>query len=169
MNKLLLSVIPCALVLSAHAQQGPALTAKDYERAESFLSYGTEPFIDNASVRPDWLPDGRFWYRNLNANGSEFIVVDPAKGTRSPAFDQAKLAASLSSATGKQYTASMLPFVSINFAADGKSMTFNADGKQWKADLGSYAVTADSSPAGEGRGNAAEDAEAVAAEADLAA
>ena len=151
MNKLLLSVIPFALVLSAHAQQGPTLTAKDYERAESFLSYGTEPFIDNASVRPEWLPDGRFWYRNLGPNGSEFIVVDPAKGTHAAAFDQSKLAASLSTATGKQYKALMLPFTSINFAADGKSMTFNADGKQWKADLGSYAVTADSSPA-EGRG-----------------
>lgn len=155
MNKLLLTVIPCALVLSVHAQQGPALTAKDYERAESFLSYGTEPLIDNANVRPDWLPDGRFWYRNLTANGSEFILVNPAKGTRSAAFDQAKLAASLSSATGKQYTASMLPFTSIDYAADGKSLIFTADGKRWKADLGSYAVTADSSPANESRGGSA--------------
>jgi hypothetical protein len=32
------------------------LTAKDYEHAESFLSYNTDPFIDRASVRPNGLP-----------------------------------------------------------------------------------------------------------------
>jgi dipeptidyl aminopeptidase/acylaminoacyl peptidase len=146
MNKLLLTVIPCVLVLSARAQQGPAVTTKDYERAESFLSYGTEPLIDNNSVSPDWLPDGRFWYRNLTATGSEFILVNPAKGTRSAAFDQQKLAAALSTATGKQYMASMLPFTNISFSADGKAVMFMADGKHWKTDLGSYVVNEDSSP-----------------------
>jgi len=140
MNKFLLTVIPCALVLSAHAQQGPPLTAKDYERAESFLSYGTEPFIDNNNVRPEWLAADRFWYRNLTAQGSEFILVDPAKHSRVAAFDQQKLAAALSAATGKQYTAAMLPFTSFTFSADGKSIIFEVDGKQWSADLGTYKV-----------------------------
>jgi len=146
MNKILLAVIPCALVLSAHAQQGPPLTANDYERAESRLSYGTEPFIDNNNVRPEWLPGDRFWYRNLTAQGSEFILVDPAKHSRVAAFDQQKLAAALSTATGKQYTASMLPFTSFTFSADGKSIIFEADGKQWSADLGNYKVSENNSP-----------------------
>ncbi|HVW94649.1 MAG TPA: DPP IV N-terminal domain-containing protein [Mucilaginibacter sp.] len=148
MNKLLLTVIPCALVLSVHAQQGPPLTDKDYEHAEKFLSYGTEPFIDNNSVRPEWLPDGRFWYRNLIAQGSEFILVDPVKRTRARAFDHQKLAAALSAATGNTYTALMLPFTSISFTPDNKSIVFYADGKEWKADLKTYAVTEDDSAAG---------------------
>ncbi|WP_258137061.1 S9 family peptidase [Mucilaginibacter phenanthrenivorans] len=148
MNKFLLTAIPCALVLCAHAQQGPPLTTKDYERAESRLSYGVEPLIDNNGVRPEWLAGDKFWYRTLTATGSEFILVDPTKGTRSPAFDQQKLAAALSTATGKQYTANMLPFQSITFSADGKSIVFEADGKQWSADLSNYKVAEDTSPAG---------------------
>ncbi|SHM43859.1 S9 family peptidase [Mucilaginibacter sp. OK098] len=147
MNKFLLTVIPCALVLSVHAQQGPPLTAKDYERAESRLSYGTEPFIDNNNVRPEWLAADRFWYRNLTAQGSEFILVDPAKHSRVAAFDQQKLAAALSTATGKQYTAAILPFTSFTFSADGKSIIFEADGKQWSADLGTYKVAESNSAA----------------------
>jgi len=155
MNKLLLTVIPCALVLSVRAQQGSPLTTKDYERAESFLSYGTEPFVDNNGVRPEWLPDGKFWYRNLNATGSEFILVDPSKAARAAAFDHQKLAAALSTATGKQYSGSMLPFSSISFSTDGKSVIFNADGKQWAVDLSSYKISEDNSAtisAGRGRG-----------------
>ena len=154
MNKFLLTVIPCcALVLAAQAQQRPVLTEKDYERAESFLSYGTEPLIDNNGVRPEWLAGDKFWYRNLNAQGSEFILVDPAKGTRKQAFDHGKLATALSAATGKQYTGSMLPFQSISFSADGNSVVFNADGKQWSCDLNTYKVAEDNStPAAGARG-----------------
>ena len=152
MNKFLLTVIPCALVLSVHAQQGPPLTAKDYERAESRLSYGTEPFIDNNNVRPEWLTGDRFWYRNLTAQGSEFILVDPAKHSRVAAFDQQKLAAGLSAATGKQYTAALLPFTSFTFSADGKSIIFEVDGKQWSADLGTYKVAESNSAAANSTG-----------------
>ncbi|ASU33387.1 S9 family peptidase [Mucilaginibacter xinganensis] len=147
MNKFLLAVIPCAFVFSAHAQQGTPLTAKDYERAESFLSYGTEPLIDNNNVRPEWLDGDRFWYRSLTAQGSEFILVDPAKHSRVAAFDQQKLAAGLSTATGKQYSAAMLPFTSFTFSGDGKSIVFEAAGKQWAADLASYKVAEDNSAA----------------------
>src|ERR1700712_1814480 len=100
MNKILLTAACVALVSAANAQQGTPLTTKDYQHAESMLSYSTAPLVDNESVRPNWLPGDKFWYRNLTANGSEFILVDPAKKSRSAAFDQAKLAASLSTATG---------------------------------------------------------------------
>lgn len=155
MNKLFLTAIPLACVLTVNAQT--ATTTKDYERAESRLNYGTEPYIDHASVRPNWLPGDKFWYRVLTADGSEFVLVDPAKKTRAAAFDHAKLAASLSAATGKQYTAAMLPFQSISFSPDYKSVIFRADGQQWKCDLAGYTCTKDDSKslksnAGETRG-----------------
>ncbi|MGZ3944668.1 MAG: DPP IV N-terminal domain-containing protein [Mucilaginibacter sp.] len=150
MNKLILTAIPLACALSVSAQQN-TLTTKDYERAESRLSYGTEPYVDHGTVRPDWLPGDKFWYRSLTATGSEFILVDPAKKSRSAAFDQAKLAASLSSATGKKYSADMLPFNSFSFSADDKAIIFRVDGQQWKCDLSTYAVSKDDSKAA-GRG-----------------
>ncbi len=121
------------------------LTDNDYQRAESFLSYNTSSYVDNGEVRPNWLPNGSFWYRNMTAGGSEFILVDPAKKSRSAAFDQQKLAASLSSATGKPYQAGMLPFRSLEFTNNNKAIIFKAGGKQWRADLSTYTVVADSS------------------------
>src|SRR4051812_9378313 len=49
-------------------------------------------------VTPNWFAAGtKFWYRNdLKAGTKEFVLVDAAKGTRGPAFDHVKLAASLS-------------------------------------------------------------------------
>ncbi len=146
MNKLILTATCAAVTFAARAQQ---VTTTDYERAQSFLTYYTEPLIDNQSVRPVWLPGDKFWYRNLNAKGSEFILVDPVKKTRQPAFDQQKLASALSSATGKQYQASMLPFNTFSFTADNKAIVFRADGKQWKYDLVSGQVAADDSKVGE--------------------
>ena len=145
MNKFLLTTLSFALALTANAQQGAVLTAKDYEHAESMLTYNTEPLIDNGAVRPNWLPGDRFWYRNLSAKGSEFILVDPAKKSRSAVFDQQKLASALSTASGKSYEALMLPFQSFSFSEDGRSIIFKADGKQWKCDITSYQLTPDSS------------------------
>src|SRR5258708_14588445 len=88
----------------------PALTAADYQRAEKFMTYNTTPLVLRSGVRPNWLPDDRFWYRVTTAEGAEFILVDPAKGTRAPAFDHVKLAAALSSAASRPIDAKNLPF-----------------------------------------------------------
>src|SRR5262245_49385015 len=64
------------LSASASAQQRPALTAADYSRAESFLSYKTDPLVLHPGIRPNWLDDSRFWYRD----GEAIIVVDAATG-----------------------------------------------------------------------------------------
>ena len=145
MNKFLLTTIPFTFALTVHAQQPTTLTAHDYQQAERFLSYNTEPLIDHNTVRPNWLPGDKFWYRVLTAPGSEFILVDPAKKTRDAVFNQQKLASALSAATGKNYTAFMLPFQTFNFSPDEKSVIFQADGRQWKCDLQTYRITADSS------------------------
>ncbi|RKR83734.1 dipeptidyl aminopeptidase/acylaminoacyl peptidase [Mucilaginibacter gracilis] len=154
MNKKLLAALPLALAFAAHAQQGN-LTTQDYQRAESMMTYNTEPFIDRASVRPTWLANDKFWYRVLTAQGSEFMLVDPAKGTRAAAFDHQKLAASLSAAAGKKYEAAMLPFQSFSFSTDDKAIIFQADDKQWKCDLQTYAVTEDNSQPASGMRGAA--------------
>jgi dipeptidyl aminopeptidase/acylaminoacyl peptidase len=145
MNKYLLTVTAFALALSANAQQNAPKTAKDYEHAESFLSYNTSPYIDRANVSPNWLPDGKLWYRVSTAQGAEFILVDPAKKTRAAAFDPQKLAATLSSASGKTYEANKLPFERINFSTDGKSVLFSADAKKWAYNPQTNQLTADTS------------------------
>ncbi|WP_158825863.1 S9 family peptidase [Mucilaginibacter lacusdianchii] len=144
MNKILLTALASATIWTTQAQQR-IVTASDYERAEKMLNYNTGPLVDRAEVKPNWLTGDKFWYRVLTAQGSEFILVNPATGSRQPAFDQQKLADALSASGNKKYTANTLPFQSINYTPDGKAIIFRADGKQWKCDLQSYQLTEDNS------------------------
>jgi dipeptidyl-peptidase-4 len=100
--------------------QAPRVTAADYQRAERMLAAHANPLVYGASVRPSWLANDRFWYRTTTPAGSEFILVDPATGTRGRAFDQAKLAAGLAAAIGAgAYDPDRLPFNQIEYTADG--------------------------------------------------
>lgn len=148
MNKYLLSITSVAFALTANAQQVPGLTDKDYAHAESFMSYNTAQLVDHGPVTPNWLPGDKFWYRTLTPQGSEFILIDPAKKTRRAAFDQQKLAAALSTATGKTYEGSKLPFLIFSFSEDGKAISFAADGKSWKCDLQTYQCSPDNAMVG---------------------
>ncbi|MDO7854340.1 S9 family peptidase [Hymenobacter convexus] len=138
----------------AGAQQRPVRTAEDYARAERALGYNTQALIDHSAGQPNWLAGDRFWYRTMTAQGSEFILVDPARKTRVPAFDHAKLAAALSTASGKSYEGSRLPFRTFSFAPDEKSIAFTAGGKSWKYDLASGQLSPDTAPAAKPSPNA---------------
>ena len=143
MKRIFFTIIAAGFSLTSIAQQAAPLTEKDYAHAESLLSYNTQKYIDHGSLRPHWLSGDRFWYRDLNANGSQFILVNAVTGKRTAAFDQKKLAASLSSATAKTYEPERLPFERFTFSEDGKSIYFNANGNQWKCDLQTYQCTRD--------------------------
>ena len=88
----------CCGSAMAGAQAGRAYTADDYARAESFLDYNVDPLVYHAVDHATWLGDGRFWYRDAGPDGVTFLVVDPAKGTKAPAFDHGKVAAALNAA-----------------------------------------------------------------------
>jgi hypothetical protein len=126
--------------------QDDSVTVADYNRAEQMLYTNVSQKIDYASVRANWFDNDKFWYRVLTPTGSKYMLVDAAKGKRTEAFDHQKLASALSSATGKNYSADMLPFRSISYTDDGKSLVFTTGNKQWKADLKTYTITEDGVP-----------------------
>src|ERR1700761_2967864 len=81
MKKILMTACCVAALSAIQAQDKRIYTPADYERAESMLAYNTSPLVDRAEVRPSWV--GNFcWYRVLTAQGSEFVLVDAAKKTR---------------------------------------------------------------------------------------
>jgi dipeptidyl aminopeptidase/acylaminoacyl peptidase len=124
------------LLPAAHPQNiiSPrALTPADYARAEKFMGYNTEPLVYHA-IRPAWSGGERLWYRDTSADGKQFVVFDPATLKKEPAFDNAKLAAALSSAAGKTYEAGKLPFNSIEILADGQSVSFTAGARRFDCD-----------------------------------
>src|SRR2546422_1989923 len=106
-------VLACLVTVMPCFAQTRALTADDYSRAEKFMGYNTNPLVLHSGVRPTWLPDDRFWYRIATENGNEFVLIDPARGSRTAPFDHAKVAASLSSASGMKYEAFRLPFTTF--------------------------------------------------------
>ncbi len=96
--------------------------------------------VYKARITANWFDnDARFWYRNdLRGGDKEFILVDAEQGIRQAAFDHQKLAASLSKASGEKYAANRLPFESIEFVEDGRSIQFKVNETTWKCDLNSY-------------------------------
>ncbi|PYS26897.1 MAG: S9 family peptidase, partial [Acidobacteria bacterium] len=128
-------VLACLVTVMPCFAQTRALTADDYSRAEKFMGYNTNPLVLHAGVRPTWLPDERFWYRVATENGNEFVLIDPARGTRNPAFDHAKVAAALTAASGTTYTAYRLPFQQFDFASSGRTISFNIANRRWTCDL----------------------------------
>jgi dipeptidyl aminopeptidase/acylaminoacyl peptidase len=80
-----LALLSLVAAVPAFAQQPftpKSVTADDYARAEKFLTPATTPLVVGGAVTANWLPDDRLWYRNATTNGSEIILVDPAKKTR---------------------------------------------------------------------------------------
>src|SRR5918993_992969 len=136
MNKHLIIAGMLALSISSQSQTITSLSAQDYQNAENFLSYKTENLVTRNILRPNWLPGDKLWYAVTTERGNEFIVVDPVKKTRVPAFDQVKLAEALSKTGGRNYEAYKLPLQTIYPAADGKSVSFIVDGKKWNYNPG---------------------------------
>jgi dipeptidyl-peptidase-4 len=142
------SLLALALAAPIAAQQPRQVTSNDYARAERSLNAGVMPLLSGIAGRPTWLPDGRFWYRTSVPNGNTFIIVDPASATRTPAFDQSRLAAGLAAASGGRFDGNRLPFQTFQLSPNNRAVTVAVQGRRWTCDLERYTCgAADSTPA----------------------
>jgi len=129
-------------------------------------TFGQQPANTNAPVKvfrdrvqPRWFANAngetnRFWYRvSLSTNQHEFILVDAVQGKRGPAFDHARAAKAVSEKSGKTVAPDRLPFHSLKFSDDAKSVELIGDESAWKCDLEAYQLT-EGTPAREEQGPA---------------
>ena len=118
---LVLALAATLAVPAVAGAQGRTLTAQDYAQAERFVGYNANPLLDHAVTDVTWLDDDRFRYRDHDATGDHFLVMDArdVDAPPVPAFDQARLAAALSKASGKTARADNLPLTEVDVAADG--------------------------------------------------
>ncbi|MFT5142587.1 MAG: dipeptidyl-peptidase-4 [Rhodothermales bacterium] len=130
------------LVLPASAQRS-TVTAEDYARAELRLSNYSSPLVFRASVRPNWLSGDRFWYVNSTPEGQEFVIVNPADGSRRRAFDHARLASAISAVADTSYSALALPFTSFEYGDSENTITFTARPNSFTCDIQRYRCTAE--------------------------
>jgi len=113
-------------------------TRADYERAAG-LRAKLQPLGLNMVDRGGWIgKTSRYWYRKSVAGGNEFWVVDAASREKKAAFDHAKLAATLAAASGEKMEALSLPFQTITFAENEKSVEFATAGFRYSCDLATY-------------------------------
>ena len=137
-------IVPILLLAAATplVAQQRQLTADDYARAERFLAPNVIPLVTGTTGPPNWLEDGRFWYRATTQAGTEFVLVDPARRTRVSAFDHPRLAAALAAATGGRVEPGRLPFTSFDLSRDGREITVMVSGKRWRCSVTQYACLA---------------------------
>ncbi len=107
----------------------PAKPAKaNYELAARWTPAKVGKVIFDTAVTPHWMDSGdRFWYSFENSSGRKFYIVDPAKKTKSMVFDPARLAASLTTATGLPYDSQHLPITVIRFVKNEGSIQFEVN------------------------------------------
>ncbi len=129
-----------ALIVSASIASPAAAdkSAADIERSVH-LRQDWEYLTENVADPAIWAPDGStVVYRKTVPGGFSFVRYDPATGRKVPAFDQAKVAASLGKALEETVDPLRLPFERIDFADDGKAFAFEIDEERWRCDLTDY-------------------------------
>jgi dipeptidyl-peptidase 4 len=120
----LLLLPPCAMA------QG---TLADYQNAERFLPQNLRKLFHSGDVTPHWIEKtNRFWYRRADANGFNFLLVDPEKAASQPAFDHQQMAGALTRALKRDVKGAELPFETFDFADAGKAIHLRIDQKEWR-------------------------------------
>lgn len=123
MRKLILSLGTVLILLSASAQT-PAAKA-NYQLAARFSPKKMEKMVFSTSVDPHWLKQSnRFWYTYETPNGKNWYIVDPAKADKRLLFDNAKLAAQLTSIVKDPMDAKHLEIDSLRFVKDENWIQF---------------------------------------------
>jgi dipeptidyl aminopeptidase/acylaminoacyl peptidase len=142
----------CTIVLAPTAVLAQG-TPADYERANG-LRAKYEGLAVNVPGPATWIEKtNHFWYRKSVKGGNEFVWFDAETEQKRPAFDHARLAASLTAATGAaagKYTATTLPFNTIAFADNESALEVTVDAVSWRCGLTDYVCK--KAPAGGGRG-----------------
>ncbi len=118
------------------------------------MSYNVNSLVLHAVGEPTWLPDGRMWYRDAGPNGYTFMLVDPVKGTKGPAFDQVKMAAALKALSGNTADVDpyQLPLAAFTLSNNDQTVTTTAAGRRISCDLSGVGIcTSDDSTPQAGR------------------
>jgi dipeptidyl-peptidase 4 len=143
----------CGLGIAAAAQQGRPYTAEDYAQAERFMNYKVNPLVYHGVKDPQWMADGRFWYRDFGPNGLTYVLVDPVKRTKSPAFDVNKLTSALAAAGESATPGHMAAIDEIEFADGDKTLVVTTGGRRYRCNLsGAGSCIAMETPPAKGAG-----------------
>lgn len=129
-----------AMVISQPIVAQPSV--QDYEHAIGLRS-AWSTLTENIAEPAQWIEGThRFVYRRTVPGGFQFVTMDADTKQKQPAFDHDRLAAALSSATGKHYSGLLLPFTEpftrVEITDEGRTLIAESDEVSWKCSLTDY-------------------------------
>jgi dipeptidyl-peptidase-4 len=100
----------------------------NYALEERFLPDQVSKLVFDLAVTPHWFSESdRFWYSYQTTEGTRYYIVDPAKKLKSPLWDNAKVAAALSTLTNFPYDAQHLPIKRLKLVEKDTRMRFEVE------------------------------------------
>lgn len=113
-----------ARTLTITEQSAPAVKA-NYQLASRFSPAKLKKLVYSTSVDPHWLKrSSKFWYEYETPNGKYWYMVDPLARSKKKIFDNAKLAAEITTVIRDPFDAQHLPLENLKFSADEKQISF---------------------------------------------
>ena len=100
----------------------------NYALEARFLPANMNHLVFDLSVTPHWFTlSDKFWYSYRTSDGTHYYIVDPVKKSKSPLWDNAKVAAALSLLTNFPYDAQHLPIKRLQLVDKDAHMRFEVD------------------------------------------
>lgn len=100
----------------------------NYQLASRFSPNKLRKMVYSTSVDPHWLKlSNQFWYEYETPNGKEWYLVNPAAKSKKKIFDNARLAAEITTIVRDPFDALHLPLRNLKFSSDEKSITFEVE------------------------------------------
>ena len=117
----------------ARAQQ-PAANKANWTLSNMFADTATLRRVSyTTALTPNWINGGdSLWYNWRDHNACNFYVAYPRAKAKTLMFDHARLSSQLSALHKKPFDPTRLPFNSIEFAKDAKSMNFGVEGQRYE-------------------------------------
>lgn len=123
--------VAAAVPLGAQRPAAPAervAPKPNYELASQWSSAKVGKLIFDTAVTPHWLEfSDRFWYTFETPAGRKWWMVDPVKKSKTPLWDNAKMAANLTRILRTPYDAQHLPINQIKFIDNDTKVRFSVD------------------------------------------
>ena len=132
MKRALLFAAALLLGIAAFGQE--KITKANYALAERFSANRVNNMVFSTRVQPRWFKEGdRFWYEWQSPKGTNYYIVDPAKGTKTEVFDLERLAMDLTEIVKDPFDAQHIPITSLKLK-DDKVFTFDIRSTQDKVE-----------------------------------
>lgn len=97
----------------------------NYQLASRFSPAKLKKIVYSTAVDPHWLKlSNKFWYEYETPNGKEWYLVDPVSRSKKKIFDNAKLAAGITTVVRDPFDAQHLPLENLKFSASEKQISF---------------------------------------------